>query len=97
MRRISLRPLAEGDVLGIWEYIAADSEAEADLWLERLNAKFALWASQPMMGRARDELHTGLRSFPFARYIVFYLVIDDGIEVVRVLHGSRDVQDAFEL
>ena len=50
---------------------------------------------QPMMGRARDELAPGVRSFPFGRYVVFYLPLDGGIDVVRVLHGARDIDAAF--
>ena len=57
----------------------------------------ALWATQPQMGRPRDELSTGLRSLPHGRYVVFYVPLADGIEVVRVLHGSRDIDDAFSL
>jgi len=48
-----------------------------------------------MMGRARDELASGVRSFPFGRYVVFYAPLDDGIDIVRVLHGSRDIDAIF--
>jgi toxin ParE1/3/4 len=47
------------------------------------------------MGRTRDELAPGIRSFPFSRYLLFYLPISDGIDVVRVLHGARDVDTVF--
>ncbi len=47
------------------------------------------------MGRARDELARGVRSFPFGRYVVFYMPLDNGIDVVRVLHGSRDIDEEF--
>jgi plasmid stabilization system protein ParE len=33
---------------------------------------FKLIATQPLMGRARDELATGLRSFAFGRYVIFF-------------------------
>lgn len=33
-----------------------------------------------------------MRSFPVFRYVVFYRPLDDGITVVRVLHGSRDLE-----
>lgn len=47
------------------------------------------------MGRARDELLHGLRSFPFGRYVILYEPIDGGIDVVRVLHSARDVDAQF--
>jgi toxin ParE1/3/4 len=51
--------------------------------------------TQPMMGRARDEIEQGLRSFPFGRYVIFYMPSDDGIDVVRVLHSARDIDAVF--
>jgi toxin ParE1/3/4 len=95
MPRVTRRPLAEADILEIWDYIADDSLAAADRWVDRLDEQFRLLAAQPMMGRARDELAPGVRSFPFGRYVVFYVPLDDGIDVVRVLHGARDIDAVF--
>jgi toxin ParE1/3/4 len=96
MSRVTRRPQAEADILEIWDFIAEDSVAEADQWVDRLDAKFELWATQPMMGRPRDELAPGLRSLTFGRYVVFFESMLDGIDVVRVLHGSRDLETGFE-
>lgn len=93
MPRITRRPLAEADILEIWDYIAEDSLAEADRWLDALDEKLSLWATQPAMGRRREELAPGIRSFAFGRYVVFFQSLPDGMDVVRVLHSSRDVGD----
>ena len=53
-------------------------------------------AKNPLMGRERDEVMPGLRSFPFKRYVIFYQPLQDGIDVVRVLHGARDIESLFE-
>ena len=95
MARVTRRPLAEADILEIWDYIADDSMEAADRWVDQLDEKFQLIATQPMMGRAREELVPGLRSFPFRRYVIFYMPIGNGIDVVRVLHGARDVDAVF--
>ncbi|HEY4080525.1 MAG TPA: type II toxin-antitoxin system RelE/ParE family toxin [Burkholderiaceae bacterium] len=95
MAHVSRRPQAEADILEIWDYIAEDSFDEADRWLDRLDEKLVLWATQPTMGRARDELSPGLRSFAFGRYVVFFEALANGIDIVRVLHASRDVDDFF--
>ena len=95
MPRVRRRPLAKADVLQIWDHIADDSLTAADHWVDRLDEEFRLLATQPMMGRARDELASGVRSFPFGRYVVFYVPLDDGIDVIRVLHGSRDIDAIF--
>lgn len=97
MARVTRRPQAETDILEIWDYIAEDSMVEADRWVDRLDERFALWATQPMMGRSRDELAPGVRSLAFGRYVVFFEPLQDGIDVVRVLHGTRDIDANFEL
>src|SRR3989304_1704163 len=96
MPGITRRPLAEADILEVWDYIADDSIDAADRWVDRPDEQLRLLAAQPMMGRARDELAPGVRSFPFGRYVVFYAPLDDGIDVIRGLHGARDVHAVFE-
>ena len=95
MSRVTRRPLAAADILDIWDHIAEDSVEQADRWVDKLDEKFKLIATQPLMGRARDELASDLRSFPFGRYVIFYEPIDDGIDVVRVLHSARDIDAVF--
>ena len=96
MARVTRRPLAAADILDIWGYIAEDSLAAADRWVDGLDQQFALLAAQPMMGRVREELAPGVRSFPFGRYVVFYVPLSDGIDVARVLHGARDFGALFD-
>jgi toxin ParE1/3/4 len=93
--RVLRRRLASNDIADIWDYIAEDSAHQADTWVSRLDKTLHLLASQPLMGRLRNELSAGLRSQPLGRYVVFYLPLDDGIDVVRVLHSARDIDAAF--
>ena len=95
MSQVTRRPLAEADILEIWDYIADDSLTAADRWVDHLDEQFRVLATQPSMGRARDELAPDVRSFPFGRYVIFYMPLDDGIDVVRVLHGARDIDAVF--
>jgi hypothetical protein len=48
------------------------------------------------MRRAREPSAPGLRSFPFGRYVIFYVPLDDGIDVVRVLHAAREIDAQFD-
>ena len=77
-------------------YIADDSVTHADAFIDSIDAKLQALAEQPMMGRAREELAPSLRSLPIGRYVIFYEVVPDGIAVVRVLHGARDIGPQFE-
>jgi toxin ParE1/3/4 len=90
------RPRARTDLVEIWNYIADDSEAQADTFLDTIDRKLALLADQPNIGRVRRELGDEIRSFPLGRYTIFYVAIPSGIEVVRVLHGARDLDAIFQ-
>ncbi len=67
MSIVLLRPRARDDIADIWGYIAEDSELQADAFVDRLDEKFQLLARQPGLGRVRQELALGLRSFPVVR------------------------------
>jgi toxin ParE1/3/4 len=89
------RPLAELDLLEVWDYIADDSMDRADEFLDRIEEKLQALARNPGMGRRREDLLLGLQSLPIGNYIVFYREIKDGIDVIRVLRGSRDIEAIF--
>ncbi len=44
------------------------------------------------MGRDRQDLLPGLRSFTVGQYIVFYRISEDIVQVARVLNAARDVE-----
>ena len=93
---VTILPSADLDLFEIWDYIANDSLAQADKMSAEFHRKFFILAENPEMGRTRDDLETNLRSFPVGNYVIFYEVTDDGIKVLRVLHGARDIPDIFE-
>jgi toxin ParE1/3/4 len=96
MPPIRIRPRASSDLIEIWSYIAEDSAAHADAFIDKIHATLQVLALQPESGRRREELAPGIRSFPCGRYIVFYLPVASVIEVVRVLHSARDIENVFE-
>lgn len=63
--------------------------------LLRLDARLEVIAHHSLMGRQRPELAAGLRSFPESSYVIFYRPIEDGIELIRVLHRARDISPDF--
>jgi len=84
------------DLTEIALFIARNNPAAADRWLETIDEKCAMLAKMPHLGRLRPELAPELRSFPVGRYVIFYRPASDGIEVIRVLHGARDIPAVFE-
>lgn len=64
--------------------------------LTAIDNKSRLLARSPELGRPRVELAPGLRSFPVAPYVIFYRITSRGIEIIRILHGSRDIVSEFK-
>jgi toxin ParE1/3/4 len=93
---ILTRPRALLDLAEIWSYIAEDSVVHADALALRIDRAFKLLARRPQIGRTRPELYPGLRSFAIGNYVVFYLSLTNGMDVVRVFHGARDIETIFD-
>lgn len=97
MPELIIPDVVEQDLLEIWLYIAEDSPANADQFLDRLNEKAKKLAEFPLMGTERPELAHQLRCFAVDRYVIYYrpLANEIGIELVRVLPSSRDTTPLF--
>jgi toxin ParE1/3/4 len=91
MARVVRTRRARNDLAEIWLYVANDKPAATDRLLDSINEACQLLAKQPGMGEARPELAAGLRCLPVGNYLTFYQPLPDGIEVVRVLSGARDI------
>jgi toxin ParE1/3/4 len=97
MRRVRFSVKARCDLEEIEEYISRDNPDAAARFVSTILDKCVLLSEQSGIGRSRAELQTNLRSFPCGNYIIFYHPLDDGVEIIRFLHGARDVRDLFEL
>jgi toxin ParE1/3/4 len=75
----------------IWAFVAAQNPTAAGDLLRAFDQAIYLLAEFPRAGPARPELRPRLRSYPVGNYI-FYYPIRGGIEVLRVVHGSRDLR-----
>ncbi|MGO3927103.1 type II toxin-antitoxin system RelE/ParE family toxin [Rhodopseudomonas pseudopalustris] len=85
------RPQAREDLIEIWLFIADDNESAASSVVHRIDRTIQMLAENPKAGRERPELGNNIRSFPVGNYSVFYLPDGNGVEVVRILHASRDI------
>ena len=84
---------AEEDLIEVWLHIATDNPQAADHLLDQIDAKCHMLAEHPRLGQARSDIAQGLRYFPAGSYLLLYRERPDGIELVRVLHGSRYLTD----
>ncbi len=77
----------------IWDYIAAENPAAAERCLRGIDAQFETLAIHPLMGRSREDLAPGLRSFAVGNYVIFYrsMARKAGVQIVRVIEGHRNI------
>lgn len=103
MARVLKREAAKRDLIAQWVWYADNASIEtADRFLAATESTSMMLAGQPGSGApmsvTRVELE-GMRRFPlsdgFERILLFYLPLSDGIDLVRVVHASRDVERLF--
>ena len=82
------------DLNDIWDYYNDNAGAEqADSLIANIAERFQLLGDNPSIGVVRPELVPDIRSYatPGTQYLLFYFPRDHGVEIVRVLHGRRDL------
>jgi toxin ParE1/3/4 len=95
MSEVIKRPQAKTDLKQIWRYIARDNLSQADSFLRKLDNTMKTLSQNPYLGRNREEILPNLRSFAINNYVIFYYPLEEGIEVIRILHGARDIETFF--
>ena len=96
MKQIRLAIAAQADLIEIWSNITAYRNNDAaDKVIDHLATTYKNVAKFPEMGRRRDELFPGYRSFVVAPDLIFYQIQPEEIEIIRVLHGARNLSDFF--
>ena len=95
MMRILRTRASRSDYEEIWSYVAVHDLAAADRLLDRFDATLRALALTPQIGRQVDDLAQGLRSFPVGNYLIFYRIAKDTIQLIRLVHGARDITPEY--
>jgi len=97
MPRVQRTRTAERSLDEIYDHIGRKnhSPAAAARLLRRIAEKCELYATQPLMGEARPDLGSDIRCFPVGNFVVIYKPLEDGILVLLVIHGARDIPTVF--
>jgi toxin ParE1/3/4 len=91
LARFDLTETARADLQAIVDYtVARWGAAQARRYVDALEAQLAHLAEQPPLGRMREELSEGVRSFPFESHVIYYSPVTGGVLVARVLHRRQD-------
>jgi len=101
MKPVRVRPRADTEIDTLADYIANDSPDAALRFLDAVQKSFDLIGEQPGIGSRRYAhlpMLEGLRMWvvsDFEKHLVFYIERPSYIDVLRVLHGSRDIPAAL--
>jgi toxin ParE1/3/4 len=95
MPKLIRTPAAVRDLVSITDWIAADNLDAALRFYDEVDRLLSLIARYPRMGEAVDQLGPGVRRHTLGDYLLFYRLSGDGIELIRVLHGARDIDRLF--
>jgi toxin ParE1/3/4 len=87
---------AERDIDTILAYTMTRwGDAQTDLYISGLFDTLDLLSENASLGRRRPELASGLRSFPYGEHLIFYLLHEDAVLVVRVLGAKQAIKAGF--
>ena len=92
-RRVFYSGPARRDLDEIWDYIAGNDPIAANKFLDKILKAAQSYANQPRLGEARFDLMPDCRHFSVGQYVIYYRPVVDGIELIRILHGARSVDD----
>ena len=92
-RRIFYSGPARRDLDEIWDYIAANNPNAANKFIDKIVKAAQSYANQPRLGEARFDLMPDCRHFSVGQYVIYYRPVVDGIELIRILHGARSVDN----
>ncbi len=98
---IRIQSQARTDIVELAVHIGRNSVLAANEFLDATDETFALLAMPPFLGaeyRTRNQRLKDIRVLRvkrFPNHLAFYLVRENGIEVVRVLHGAQDLDAAL--
>lgn len=101
-KRIVITPRASKDIDEHFTYIAQNNSNTALQFFDAVRQTFAKLAQMPGMGRSYPVTNPrleGLRKWSvkgFEKHLIFYLSLDDYIEIVRILHAARDIEAILE-
>ncbi|MEG4445675.1 type II toxin-antitoxin system RelE/ParE family toxin [Microcoleus sp. AT9_B5] len=96
MNRYIIAPSASRDLNEIIDYFANLNVEKGERLIAAFEKKCQNLINFPMIGRIYEEIRADLRGVPLDGYIILYQLTDNTLEILRVVHGSRNLKDLFE-
>ena len=96
MPRYLLNVLASRDLEEIADYFESTNLEAGERFFREFNRKCQQLIAFPNSGKSYAEIRPNLRGLSFSGYIIFYRILDDDVEILRVLSGRRNFPDFFK-
>ena len=96
MSRYVINVLASEDLREIAEYFAQTNLEAGEHFFREFNRKCKQLTAFPNSGKSYAGIRTDLRGLPLEGYVIFYRLLDDGIEILRVVSGRRNLPTIFK-
>lgn len=94
--KVVLSPRALDDLKEIACWIAADNPGRASTFAEEIRSKCQGLSSNPeRFPVVRSYAIGDLRKRSFRSYLIFYVILRDQIDIMRIVHSSRDWASIF--
>lgn len=98
MKPFILTSRAERDLNLIWDYIATDNEKAANRVLKALETAIRRLAKNLLVGHWCEDLADKRHRFlPVYSSLIVYRYETKPLQVIRILHAARDVQNLLDL
>jgi toxin ParE1/3/4 len=95
MTQYVIAKAASQDLDELLEYFLTLNVEAGERFVQLFNRKCQSLVQFPKIGRIYDHIAPGLRGVPLNGYIIFYQIVDDGLTIVRVVSGYRNLESIF--
>ena len=98
MSGYKLSKLAQEDIIRIADYtLETWGEKQTTKYLSQLEQRLESLVENPLLGKTRDDIKEGYRSYPEGSHIIFYRIKKDFIEIIGIPNQREDIEHHFDL
>jgi toxin ParE1/3/4 len=93
MPRIERTSRSRTDAVEIWSYVGEDNPDAADDLIDQIQCRLDSLSRMPLSAEAVPYIDANVRRSTVGNYVIYYRPLNDGIQVLRILHGARQPED----
>ena len=96
IKRYRITPRAHRDLENIGRYSMQKwGKEQRNRYLRALDQRFSWLVDRPHAGKHRPDINQSYYSFPEGSHLIFYLIHENGIDIIGILHKEMDISNYF--